>query len=89
MSRKKQDAQPAEGAPAPSAPAFARRIRHWKDQFDRHVDYLWARAIVTDGVRVKPGDPVDAKQYHWAKLRRLWEMGWVVKAVPYGAAKGA
>lgn len=51
-----------------------RKLRHWKQRFDKNAAFVWRRKIKYAGELTQPGEPIpDALQDHPTKLRRFWE----------------
>jgi hypothetical protein len=72
MARSTTDPQPRK---------IIRKLRHWKQRFDRDAAFVWRKALRwTDDVRVVPGEIVSEEilaQMGTAKLRRFWESGMI------------
>lgn len=53
-----------------------RKLRHWKQRFDRNAEFIWRRRLTYAGRAYGPGDPIPADlSEKKTKLRRLWESG--------------
>lgn len=51
-----------------------RKLRHWKQRWNKHAEFVWRRPTVYLGVLHQPGDPVpEVLQQNPTKLRRFWE----------------
>ncbi len=51
-----------------------RKLRHWKQRWDRNADFVWSRRTIYAGVTYTPGDPIpDDLAARPTKLRRFWE----------------
>ena len=55
-----------------------RKLRHWKQQFDKDAKFIWRRSTFWKGKKVKIGDEIPEDLHsNKAKLRRFWESGWI------------
>lgn len=55
-------------------PRPVRSLRHWKQRFDPGAQFIWRRAVIWNGEKVKLGSPVpQALLDQPTKLRRFWE----------------
>ncbi len=53
---------------------YVRRLRHWKQRFNRDAEFIWRRTIVYAGERYEAGTPIpEALAKSPTKLRRFWE----------------
>lgn len=53
-----------------------RRVRHWKQRFNRDGSFIWSRAILFKGVVTKSGEPIPCSlSDNKNKLRRFWNSG--------------
>ena len=53
-----------------------RKLRHWKQRFDKNADFVWRRQIKYAGELTQPGELIpDELQDAPTKLRRFWESG--------------
>lgn len=53
---------------------LVRKLRHWKQRFDKNAKFIWRRPIVFQGNKVREGDPIpQALENNPTKLRRFWE----------------
>lgn len=53
-----------------------RKLRHWKQRWDKNADFVWTRYTVYAGERCEPGNPIpDDLRAKPTKLRRFWESG--------------
>ena len=51
-----------------------RKLRHWKQRFDKNAKFIWRKPITWLGEQVTPGDPVpEDLENNPTKLRRFWE----------------
>ncbi len=51
-----------------------RRLRHWKQRWDKNARFVWRTPVIFAGVRYAPGDGIpDALDGDKTKLRRFWE----------------
>ena len=51
-----------------------RKLRHWKQRFDKNAAFIWSKSRTYAGVAFVPGDKIpDELNAHKAKLRRFWE----------------
>lgn len=51
-----------------------RKLRHWKQRFNKNSAFVWRRAILYAGEITQPGEPIpDELQAAPTKLRRFWE----------------
>ena len=51
-----------------------RRLRHWKQRFDKNAEFIWRRPTIAGGVTYEAGSPIpDVLKNNPAKLRRFWE----------------
>lgn len=51
-----------------------RKLRHWKQQWDKNATFIWRRPKTYAGELYMPGDPIpDELTKHPTKLRRFWE----------------
>lgn len=54
--------------------ARVRRLRHWKQQFQKDAKFIWRRALVWDGKKSVVGEEIPESLFtNKAKLRRFWE----------------
>lgn len=50
-----------------------RKLRHWKQRFDKNAKFIWRKPITWLGEQVTPGDPVpEDLENNPTKLRRFW-----------------
>jgi hypothetical protein len=51
-----------------------RKLRHWKQRFDKNARFVWSKSTTYGNKRYRPGDdiPEDLAEKH-TKLRRFWE----------------
>ena len=60
-----------------------RRVRNWRQRFDRHADMVWLRrTMILNEVWVEAGDPVDKKLCPPGRLATLWSNGRIALADP-------
>ncbi len=53
---------------------FIRKLRHWKQQWDRDAEFVWRRYTRYAGKDCMPGDTIpDILKDNPTKLRRFWE----------------
>lgn len=53
-----------------------RKLRHWKQRFDKGAEFIWRRPLPWNGETVKAGSPIpDDLKNNLSKLRRFWESG--------------
>jgi hypothetical protein len=53
-----------------------RRLRHWKQRFDKDAAFIWNKHMTWDGEPVVPGAVIpDALAADANRLRRFWEAG--------------
>jgi hypothetical protein len=53
-----------------------RKLRHWKQRFNKNAMFIWRRPARFAGKAQRPGDPIpDELASNKAKLRRFWESG--------------
>jgi hypothetical protein len=53
-----------------------RRLRHWKQRFQKDADFIWNKAVMWQGTQVKIGDKIpDILSNNTNKVRRFWEAG--------------
>lgn len=51
-----------------------RRLRHWKQRYDKDAKFVWNKYLTWNGKRVEPGEPVPDKLLNDSnRLRRFWE----------------
>lgn len=51
-----------------------RKLRHWKQRFDKNAEFIFRRRLVWGGKTYVPGDPIPkALAQSPTKLRRFWE----------------
>lgn len=51
-----------------------RKLRHWKQRFDKNAKFIWRKPITWLGEQVTPGDPIpEDLENNPTKLRRFWE----------------
>ena len=51
-----------------------RKLRHWKQRFDKGAEFIWRKAVTWQGKAVKLGTPIPVSlKNNRAKLRRFWE----------------
>ncbi len=49
-------------------------VRHWKQEFDKHADFVWRKRLKWDKEMTVVGDPIPALlKDNPTKLRRFWE----------------
>jgi len=53
-----------------------RRMRHWKQRFNKDAKFTWIKPVTWQGKQVKIGDPIPKSlTENRNKLRRFWEAG--------------
>ncbi len=53
---------------------YVRRLRHWKQRFNRNAEFIWRRPTTFAGERCEAGTPIpEALAKSPTKLRRFWE----------------
>lgn len=53
---------------------IVRRLRHWKQRFNKNAEFIWRRPTVAGGVQYNAGDLIpDTLKNNPAKLRSFWE----------------
>ena len=53
---------------------LVRKLRHWKQRYDKNAEFVWARVLVWQGEQVVPGEPIpEDLNSNKTKLRRFWE----------------
>jgi hypothetical protein len=51
-----------------------RKLRHWKQRFDKNAEFIWRRPTSYANKQYKPGDLIpDELKSNPTKLRRFWE----------------
>lgn len=51
-----------------------RKLRHWKQRWNKNAEFVWRRRMKYAGEIVEPGDPIPQHlKDNPAKLRRFWE----------------
>jgi len=51
-----------------------RKLRHWKQRFDKNAKFIWRHNITWAGENVVPGDPIPKSlEDNPTKLRRFWQ----------------
>lgn len=51
-----------------------RRLRHWKQRFNKNARFVWRKPVLWDGRQVEIGEEVPAELLpRAAKLKRFWE----------------
>ena len=54
-----------------------RKLRHWKQRFDKNAKFVWRKFVTYDGEQYVPGDDIPEKLAESkTKLRRFWESRW-------------
>ena len=55
-----------------------RKLRHWKQQYDKNACFVWRRDVHWDAdTDFKKGEPVPDGLINPVKLRRFWESQWI------------
>ncbi len=55
---------------------MVRRLRHWKQRFEKNAKFIFRRGMLYGATQYKPGDDIpQILQDNPAKLRRFWESG--------------
>jgi len=58
-----------------------RRLRHWKQRFDKDAAFIWRTSKLFAGKMTEPGAPLDAEfvnnPRNRNKIRSLWEAGMI------------
>lgn len=55
-------------------PKVIRKLRHWKQQFDKNAAFIWRRRMLYRGTITVPGTPIpEFLANNRTKLRRFWE----------------
>ena len=54
-----------------------RRLRHWKQKYDKNAKFIWSRDVVYSGQDFVAGDIIPDGLVSPTKLRRLWESKWI------------
>lgn len=55
-------------------PKIIRKLRHWKQQFDKNAAFVWRRRMLYRGTLTVLGDPIpEFLASNKTKLRRFWE----------------
>ena len=55
-------------------PKIVRKLRHWKQQFDKNAAFIWRRRMLYLGKLTIPGTPIpELLANNKRKLRRFWE----------------
>ena len=53
-----------------------RKLRHWKQRFDKNAAFIWRKPVFWMGEEVKVADPIPEELANTPnKLRRFWESG--------------
>lgn len=53
-----------------------RKLRHWKQRFDKNAAFVWRKGLVYQGQRIVLGAPIPKELADSpTKLRRFWESG--------------
>ena len=53
-----------------------RKLRHWKQRFNKNAKFIWRKAILFDGEKTEMGAPIpESLDANKTKLRRFWEAG--------------
>lgn len=51
-----------------------RRLRHWKQRFNKNAKFIFRRRLIFAGVEYQPGDPIPKQlEGNPTKVRRFWE----------------
>jgi len=51
-----------------------RKLRHWKQRFNKNARFVWRRPTTFGGEAYQPGDPIPPElESNKTKLRRFWE----------------
>ena len=62
-----------------------RRLRHWKQRFNKDAKFTWNKAVLWRGKPVKVGEPIPKSLANERnKLRRFWEAG-VIQLMDFSA----
>lgn len=55
-------------------PKVIRKLRHWKQRFDKNAAFIWRRRMLYRGTLTIPGTPIpELLANNRTKLRRFWE----------------
>lgn len=54
-----------------------RRLRHWKQRYNKNAKFIWSRDVVYSGQEFEAGDVIPDGLVTPIKLRRLWESRWI------------
>lgn len=55
-------------------PKLIRKLRHWKQRFDKNAAFIWRRQLLFQGNLTEPGTPIpEILAENATKLRRFWE----------------
>jgi len=58
----------------PKKRRLIRKLRHWKQQYDKNAEFIWRRRMFFRGVQTIAGDPIPEElAKNKTKLRRFWE----------------
>ena len=62
-----------------------RKLRHWKQRFQKDADFVWSKAVTWQGTQVKLGDKIpEVLSNNTNKVRRFWEAG-VISLMDFSA----
>ncbi len=57
---------------------YIRKLRHWKQRFDKNAKFICRRPMDWDDKKYLPGDDIPkGLEENKAKLRRFWESQWL------------